>query len=400
VESERPALERTVEAIETKRLAERGPTTDTATARAVCACGQCGMQVDKPGSRYRRGHHRRGMVRKGTPDECDICGGEFWVVPSQTGQRKTDSWWCRAASLRKYKPWNSLQRRCFRYMKDMRLLPAEFAASTGVSLEALETWFRRKGSTTSSELLSRLAALFGIPLDVAIQTAGGETAEDRHRRSGVEMAARNFAKPGSEEAKRQQKRASAAAKLKVEGRPQSDEHRRKRRESQRDSGALDRAIAGLRRANSSKENRAVQILVGHLLQDQSPTGDQIKLWAADAAVALGGDWTEAQMIDRWAPQLKKRGLVRLVRRGGRPPRAGRCELIEHLRSISVPNNVGEAQKGFWEHAAGIVSNQLSVEIDGPMLMYWFIHHRRACKKHAPVGSALDGSGRPSSGRMT
>lgn len=240
---------------------------------------------------------------------------------------------------------NDLQRRVLEHMTRTHKTLPEFAHEADVVYETVNLWFRRPQATLQLRILKQLAGALGISVAQALAEAGGQTDDMRRRQFGhahLERMRREgkLPQPGSEEARAQLQRATAAAAVTNRGRTMSPDAVRRSVETRRKSGALDRAHAGLRSSARSEDGRLRTALTAQLRWHSQPNSPyEIRV----AAVVRKLIWLRHQLRRNGSASLQKRVLTqqraeydRLFPKQLRKPPMGRPpQLIERDIELAI-----------------------------------------------------------------
>jgi transcriptional regulator with XRE-family HTH domain len=225
------------------------------------------------------------------------------------------------------KPWNDLQRQCFRYMAAERLNVAAFSRRAGVNPNTFRSWLRNKGSSTSSASLAALASVLGIPEELALEKAGGVTAEEK-RRAVVERMVEVTASRGQgapwQLAHRPEPRRRAAEKMR--GRPRSEATKQKLRDKIIESGRAAQAGERMRARHKTPRGALVQQLPIFLRWHPEPTRAEVEQYAERVAARKGA--TREMVLAAWRPLLE-RHWPEVWNIGGRKLMEDRHRLLEN-----------------------------------------------------------------------
>lgn len=372
-----------------------------------CACG-CGSRVAKPGNTVIHGHNAKMEPYKaqladrqgtGFRRKCDRCRAWYWVIPSKAKRSSYCSVECANAAKLQLMPQNRLQERLWDLFISLDPQPswAQFCRERGLKREQIRDWYRVPGRSLPEVMIGTIADLLGIPLDQAIDEAGG-TSDTKRREVSQQLALRNFFEVSAKSddgrrrpmtAQERRDRASLAGRQSQANRKDqkwSEEHgwddtkrkavAAKAMATKRENGAIDRAVEAMAKVQREPESRRRVSLQAHLLHDPKPDKSTLKCWAKDIESRFGGS-TKSILDDEWKPILQARGLWR---NGGRKPDEERHQAIleeqaKHHRSD------GRLPRGARDEIAKAVSARFS--IDPPWtaasLYNWMKHHRPRCQ---------------------
>jgi hypothetical protein len=312
--------------------------------------------------------------RNGEWRNCPFCPTRTWVRPSELDGWRACSRVCAARGRRGLKAWNPLQARCFERMAELHLTFSAFAAHLGIPDSGLRRWFRTKGSTTRRAVLEAIAVGLEIPVDQAINEAGGQTDDDRRRVHGRAQAEKHFVPRTSEDRKKAWRKVPPDKR----GKRWTAEQRENVAAGRARTRADERRNVAANKEQRSDRGRARTSLLGRLRHHPNPTRKERDQWEFEAAGKF--NLTKGVIHAIWRPYLIERGLLG---GGGLQPTKGeaRHSLIENLQAAWPRKANGSLGDGFWNHAAEVVSKgeKIIPPLTGEGLRQGHLYHLNHCR---------------------
>lgn len=287
--------------------------------------------------------------------------GEVWLANRRTRLLR-----------RSRKPWNALQERLLAHCSATGGTLTKVASRIGCARGTLDAWLEHKDRALSERYIRALADELEISYEVALAEAGGETAEEKSKRTMREKVLPNAPQPGTPKFHAARRKGHA----KLRNRPRSAETKARIAAGNRraESGERGRRALDEWRARSGAD--VLQQVWKWLAWHPKPRRQDVRQYAQTVAVRLDRDVDDVLTV--WEPYLKRLGAWSV---GGAKRKDDERETLCSL-----------AQAVLGESVEGIeTERQLHAEV---ALLYWQSGGWRSGRFGVPAASGDPGSPDP------